>query len=271
MPDLASNGRSLAMGLWTALALSTVLVASRRFTGAYTGPLPVAVLIAAVTLAVAISLTALGLLRITRPRPSKLTWSEALPELTAWMVPTLFTLTMAAGATAGQLGSLLGIAIVAACVLVVAVAQPERWFSSISEPPHVADDVRFANADPAKHPFAATHSGWDDGFAPADDETATQWMVRRHNCDGESVEGTIRVDFTVGQREATVHVTFCPPLAGQPAVEVEDVEGNDWRLKAEAAFPYGLRLQVQRGRDVSAPATGRIAYHATTSRALRAA
>ncbi len=77
--------------------------------------------------------------------------------------------------------------------------------------------------------------------------------------------------FAAGQREAIVHVTFCPPLLSTPNVELEVVDGDDWQIKTEAAFPYGVRIQVRRGTRITSEQIGRIAYLATAAGHSRAA
>ncbi len=272
------NSRSAALGLWTALALCTTVVASRRLSGNYTGPLPSGALFVAVMLAGATSLTALWLFRRNLPRTEKspLDW---LPEGIAWGLPTLFAFVIAAGATPGQTGGLLGLAGIGVVLLGVAVLETTAWWKSQFEP--VVNRECEVPAEPQSLDNAVTISG-SAGASPslfADeptvdehaDETTTQWMTRREEPDGEAIEGTIRVHFAPGQREVVVHVTFCPPLLTLPEVELECVDGDDWQIKTEAALPYGLRIQVRRSTAVTLEQTGRIAYLATSTGRSKAA
>lgn len=270
--------RSAALGLWTALALSTVLVASRRYSGAYAGPLPTAALVVAVLLAVTMSLASLWLFRRdqSRTHSTVIAW---LPELTAWAIPTVFALVIAAAAAPAQLGSVFGIAAIGAVVLGVTVLETTDWWANAMSKPQPVAATAAVEIAPIKvdspieinvvgetpHPAAVFLS--DEEAEPADEEPddgiTTQWMTRRDEPDGEAIEGTVRVHFTPGQRESVVHVTFCPPLSSVPDVELECIDGDEWQLKTEAALPYGLRIQIRRSAGVTLDQSGRIAYLAT--------
>lgn len=272
--------RSLALGAWTALGLCSAVVASRRAAGAYAGPLPPAALLSAVALAAAASLGALWLLRTGRPRPtvtspSDSVWRRWAPEVTAWLLPTTFALVIAAGAAPRVYGVLVGVSALGGFLLCLAQFDPAQWRMFAGDAPAESVTKPLGRALPASSLSAGseppTAAVPDLAVLEADDAAATQWMVRRTDAAGESIEGAVRVEFAVGQRDAVVHVTFCPPLPATPVVELEDVDGADWQLKAAAVFPYGLRLQVQRGRDVSQPASGRVAYLATAARQTHAA
>ena len=280
------NSRSAALGLWTTLVLCTVVVASRRISGAYTGPLPTAALMVAVLLAIVTSMAALWMFRQNQPRAdcSLPAW---LPELTAWGLPTLFSVVIAAGATPAQAGTLLGVAAIGAVVLGVAVLETTTWWATLlasdsSRTESLSTEVAVAasNASPIEDGGAtrgsadaspSLHESELPRDEDTDDETTTQWMTRRDEPDGEAIEGILRVHFAPGQREAVVHVTFCPPLPMLPDVELECVDGDDWQMKTEAALPYGLRIQVRRSTAVTLEQSGRIAYLATSQRPARAA
>jgi hypothetical protein len=61
----------------------------------------------------------------------------------------------------------------------------------------------------------------------------------------ESVRGTLRADFAVGQRHATLYAGFCPPLAATPDVEFEAVDGPDAVVKLVQALPQGIELELR--------------------------
>lgn len=108
-------------------------------------------------------------------------------------------------------------------------------------------------------------------------EALTHWLKRSSNEDGELIEGGIRVDFLEGQRETTVHVSFCPPFAAVPEVATEDLNGDDLEIRIAALFPFGMRLSVRRPAvavDKSkriATASGRIGFVVTCQTARRVA
>jgi hypothetical protein len=67
----------------------------------------------------------------------------------------------------------------------------------------------------------------------------------RNQAGAESIFGTLRAEFAAGQRHATLHVGFCPPLAGMPAIEADPADGPDATVKVVQAFAHGARLEVR--------------------------
>jgi hypothetical protein len=79
-----------------------------------------------------------------------------------------------------------------------------------------------------------------------------QQLTRIRNDAGvESIFGTLRAEFAAGQRHATLHVGFCPPLAGAPTVDADPADGPDATVKIVQAFAHGARLEVR----LAVPAT----------------
>lgn len=74
----------------------------------------------------------------------------------------------------------------------------------------------------------------------------TQWLTRSLTVEGEIVEGGVRIEFADGQREATVHLSFCPALGGVPEMTTEDLDGVDLEIRVSAAFPFGARMTIRR-------------------------
>ncbi len=105
----------------------------------------------------------------------------------------------------------------------------------------------------------------------AHDEDITQWMSRRVTDDGELVEGWLRVEFSVGQREATAHVSFCPPLSGPPEIETEDLDGADLEIRVGTSFPFGARLTVRRSGSTAQSHSARIGFVAVVTANQKAA
>ena len=105
----------------------------------------------------------------------------------------------------------------------------------------------------------------------------TQWLTRTLTAEGEMIEGGVRIDFAEGQRDATVHVSFCPPFRGIPEVTTEDLDGMDLEIRVSASFPFGTRLTIRRnghsalgGKKLSAK-TCRIGFAARAILIRRAA
>jgi len=73
-----------------------------------------------------------------------------------------------------------------------------------------------------------------------------QQLTRVRNAEGiESIHGTLTADISAGQRHATLHVGFCPPLEGSPTIEVEVVDGPDATVKVVQAFAHGARFELR--------------------------
>jgi hypothetical protein len=81
---------------------------------------------------------------------------------------------------------------------------------------------------------------------PHDPEHITQQLTRvRDESGAETIRGTLRADFIPGQRHATLHVGFCPPLAALPKIAAEPTDGPDATIKIVQAFAHGARLDVR--------------------------
>lgn len=80
---------------------------------------------------------------------------------------------------------------------------------------------------------------------PEKDEV--QRVVRTRDDTGqETVVATLRADFVAGQRNATLYLGICPPLAGVPEISVAPVEGAE--VKIVQALPHGAKLDVRLAR-----------------------
>lgn len=77
-------------------------------------------------------------------------------------------------------------------------------------------------------------------------ENVTQWWQRSITASGDVIEGRVRVDFDEGQREATVHISFCPPFESLPEVLTEDLDDGDLDVRVAAVFRFGTRIIVRR-------------------------
>lgn len=85
------------------------------------------------------------------------------------------------------------------------------------------------------------------------DRELVQWLRRRSENGAEVVEGTFRVEFAPGQKQAALHVPLIPPLAAPPSVECCATDGA-LRVKVAAAYCYGVRIEARRGE----PADGQL-------------
>ena len=62
---------------------------------------------------------------------------------------------------------------------------------------------------------------------------------------GDVVEGTVKVDFEPGARWGAAHLALCPPLAGEPRVEVSVDDDIDAEIKVTQALRYAVRFDVR--------------------------
>jgi len=256
--------RGLALGIWTLLVLIAALVFGRAFGGAMHRALPTAWLLGWTLAGSAASAWAGQLLQANDdssrvPRGLFIGWSVACVFGGAWL-PV---------ATPFQVGLVIGVAL-----LHGGLATVGHGLRTVGHRPSgLAIETDLAiETEQTRNLHSPLNQGADAHCAesPENDSPgcsdAVQWMVRRQVDDAEICEGHLRVQFAQGQREITVHIAFCPPLAGVPTVELEDLDGLGWELKPTAAYPYGLRLTVRRGvRNISAE-TGRVAYWASAPR-----
>jgi hypothetical protein len=82
--------------------------------------------------------------------------------------------------------------------------------------------------------------------ADPDDQYVLQELIRTRTADGvESIRGTLRAEFIAGQRHATLHVGFCPPLERLPEMEVDLVDGPDATVKVTQALAHGATFELR--------------------------
>ncbi len=124
----------------------------------------------------------------------------------------------------------------------------------------------------------ALHADDENEFEPdadeverSDDDNQTLWLSRRLTDDGELIEGWVRIHFAEGQRETLVHVAFCPPLAGNPELETEDLDGVGLEIRVAAIFPFGARISVRRSGKLHERHLDRVGFMAHSQSNRRAA
>ncbi|MFI4875707.1 MAG: hypothetical protein ACIALR_10230 [Blastopirellula sp. JB062] len=74
----------------------------------------------------------------------------------------------------------------------------------------------------------------------------SQQLTRAKEATTEVVYGYLRADFAAGHRHQTLHVAFCPPLAGIPEVEICQVEGPEVSVKVAEVEAHGARVELRR-------------------------
>lgn len=74
----------------------------------------------------------------------------------------------------------------------------------------------------------------------------SQELIRATDAEGSDVLfGSVWAEFSAGERDAVVHVAFCPAFSGAPTVDVEQTDGPDARIKVAQVIPTGVRVEAR--------------------------
>lgn len=225
--------RAAALVLVGLLVVSAIVVTARRLSGAFERPLAPPAL-AAVGLTLAASAAALRWL-------GRYADTRCVPPVRADDVLVSVALVVLAAALV-----LPGADPFALLILWGAVAIEEVWawrglfFSS-----------RLPQSQPPPQPVVVpsldqpTPDESDlDVVVPGDD--VLQQLTLSLDAEGrQQWQGWLRMPIEPGQRTGALHVAFCPPLAGVPEVDIEQVDGPECRVTVAQALPFGVRLELK--------------------------
>lgn len=241
------------------LALGTLLVI-RRLAGAFTAVLPPAYLVATALAVAAITLG--GRTAWLRTLPAAPSSREcALARLLGWTGSlALWLLAIGCSYPAARV-----VDWVAWLPLLLAdQLLRQAFFDRLN--PRAAKSSR---AGPALRIAAeSTSDALFDGPTSLDD-AALQQITRVRDDDGvESIHGILRAEFAAGQRTATLHVGFCPPLSSVPAVDAETADGPEATTKVVQALCHGARLEVRLAEPAEEPCGVLVEFVATPSAPL---
>jgi len=91
--------------------------------------------------------------------------------------------------------------------------------------------------------------------------------IGRNNCVAgpRQIRAIRRAEFAPGERNATVHVAFCPPFELLPQVEAEIAEGPDASVKVAQVLHNGARLEVRLAQPAAESATVGLEFAARDS------
>jgi len=301
-----SPHRSLAIGIWSTLIIADLVLIARRSAGESESSVPALLAVVSTVVVAAISWTAWSLFASSL-RQGLSPAHRHVPAAISMGIAFLWAWPVAVGATLWTFGILVGIVLTQAALILAAelerfhspvrsaTANPidtiekpspiERIAASIEDhqPPTDGDsgvnvESPSASASPSMSiltPFEAPGDMDQDleEMEPAcdTDENQTLWLSRRKTDEGEWIEGWVRVQLEAGQRETTVHVSFCPPLTGTPELETEDLDGAGLEIRIAAMFPFGARLSIRRTESGKHELTGRIGFAAHSTASDRAA
>ncbi len=79
-----------------------------------------------------------------------------------------------------------------------------------------------------------------------DRQHTVEWSQVHDRAGTKTVSGVARLTFRPGERQAELHLAFCPSFPAAPEFHVEQSGGPDVRVKTTQVMPYGVRLEVQR-------------------------
>jgi hypothetical protein len=245
------NPRRVRVAAWSAtLAVLVIaaLVVIRRVTGAVdrslaVGPLVVTLLVAA-TVLVACRVAVDDLARFDKRERTTFAWCGAL---------ALWLLCLACAPPSVRHYAWL------AWLPIVAIEHVSR--SRFLE--HDAATLRVAEPSailPVSPALAADDS---------DHELVVQELVRVRDANGlEAIRGTLLAEIIAGQRHATLHVGFCPPLDGAPTIEVEIADGPDASVKVTQAFAHGAAFELRLAESAEEACAVAVEFHAAPSAPL---
>ena len=240
---LTDSRAALPLGIWFGLSLIDAMVLSRRWSGALTVPLSAPLAAGSCLVISAVSVAALVFWRLSGPELSpRMRW---LPGISALVWPVLWGAAFSPGLSAFAWGGL------AACagMLFAATGLVCLWVGAEGEACETASE---------------RDGVMEEGGSRSGGEFAgTDWQRRVRLDEGEAIEGSARVTFAAGQKEALIHLAFCPPFSRVPELHTEDSEGGDLEIRVEAIYPFGARLSVRRSSPFDATASYDVAYMAT--------
>jgi hypothetical protein len=275
-----------ALATQTAVALITVVVVSRRMSGAFRGPVDPAVPCLVATLATALSLAALALWRQAVATASNKTWVLWTALLVAvllpvalgaalWITPSTFV--------AGYLAALATASLI--CTIAIEDAATDlqltnriraALFQRESLSP-AAVDVASTTAPIPQIEVAMTLPEPPPVIDPEDkeeshivrdeeseaDESIVQWMTRRRLADGgELVEGAVQIELNSTDKVGVAHLAFSPPLSCEPRAECHLLSNFDGRVRITTAKSYGLRIEARQSGEPTIATTINVAFTA---------
>jgi hypothetical protein len=291
--------KAFVLATQTALALLAALVVARRLSGAFDAAISPAVPCVAATTATVLSLASLSLLR-TAGRPVAARRALLVTVLVAvlspmalgaalWATPSalvggyLMALWVAASASAVVIHDAAGGSILTTRLRsALSGSEAKReWVALPARPPafssHLSGEHTDGKAGAAPSNEPSDHLADEEPTSSPDeeilaDDSIVQWMTRRRLPEGgEVIEGAVSIDFEPGERIGVAHLSFLPPLGGDPDADCHLLCDFDARVRVTVAKSYGLRIEARRSTD-GQPATLSVAFCAQApSAANRAA
>jgi hypothetical protein len=288
--SIAGSRRSLAIWIWSVLLVADVVLITRQLSGDFQNPLNT-LLAAATTMSIAGAAWAARFLYAFDSRESVGTMARAdavafvgpyVPLTLTIAAPLLWVLALLPSVSAVTCGILIGVLLLQVLAgSVLDFQRPGLSHESVNRSGVVAEVPSLDRHEPSVETVPMTvgrpiDSTIDEDskieeFADEGDDLQTLWLCRRSDEGVEQVEGWMRVPFAAGQRETTVHLSFCPPLSVAPQIETEDLDGVGLEIRVAAVYAYGARLSVRRSGRLDERKVDRIGFIAQASVIDRAA
>ena len=100
----------------------------------------------------------------------------------------------------------------------------------------------------------------------SDSELVLQQLTRIRTDEGQdAIRGTLLGEFAAGERQITLHTSFCPPFEQLPEVEVNIADDSDATVKLSQVLHNGVQLEVKLASPAAEATTVAIEFFATDS------
>jgi hypothetical protein len=229
----------LAATLTVALALASVFIGIRRIDGHLGEPLS------------PIALLATGAIVATAAAGARwLAWGAHVVSTNGRAVIIRWLPGVAAVALAGGV-SLPGSSLAGLGLLWFAIVAEEvliwRRSSAARLPAAIARDQRRESWTPTLAPSDRREAALlpeRDALSPTGD--VVQRLVRTQAAGVDRIQGWLKAELEPNERNATLHVAFCPPFDEMPNLTVVQIAGPECRIKTGQLLPFGIRLELRR-------------------------
>lgn len=276
----------LATAIWSGLIVIAVVLASRKLAGALSDPASALAACVVTTGAVGLSLLAhllfawagsvdrRGISRqitagVVTLVPPFAIGTVLLPGPSTLAVSYLTTLFLFAGTFVLLLDESLFRPVSIRSTSATDRRKPEEM--PLEPAVHAQDAMLPSSADRASNgsfPLPTMQTAGESILAEDSDRSVSQWMTRSVTDEGqECIEGAVQVHFAPGQKQAMIHLPFCPPLFEQPAVECEVLSDVEVRFKIGAVHPYGARIEARRTGTIESAETIEVGFSAIAAAA----
>jgi hypothetical protein len=123
------------------------------------------------------------------------------------------------------------------------------WFLFLQAGPkssRLAESTENLERDDARQPVTVFAEPDNSELLNTLGDTVVQQLTRSETEEhGEIIHGLVRCRFRAGERQQVQHVAFCPPLASQPSILVDQIDGPMAKLKVAQSESFGARFEIR--------------------------